>query len=99
MTRDEVATQFKLAKDRAPDLQRQNADAAQKAGLVLSVLETTAPYSVPLQIETAHNMKQELRRKLARKPYAQKIRKVAQLIRLAKTFPRRTRLPSDQKST
>jgi hypothetical protein len=44
-------------------------------------------------------MKPELRQKLARKTYAQKIRKVAQLIRLAKTFPRRQRLPSDQKST
>jgi hypothetical protein len=34
-------------------------------------------------------MKQEMRRKLAREPFAEKIRKVAQLIRLAKTFPRR----------
>jgi hypothetical protein len=44
-------------------------------------------------------MKPELRQRLAREPYAQKIRKVAQLIRLAKTFPRRPRLPSDQKGT
>jgi hypothetical protein len=35
-------------------------------------------------------MKPELRQKLAREPFAEKIRKVAQLIRLAKTFPRRT---------
>jgi hypothetical protein len=34
-------------------------------------------------------MKSELRMKLAREPFAKKIRKVAQLIRLAKTFPRR----------
>ena len=32
-----------------------------------------------------------MRQKLAREPFAEKIRKVAQLIRLAKTFPRRTR--------
>ena len=35
-------------------------------------------------------MKAEMRKKLAREPFAEKIRKVAQLIRLAKTFPRRT---------
>ena len=35
-------------------------------------------------------MKPELRQKLAREPFAEKIRKVAQLIRLAKGFPRRT---------
>ncbi len=35
-------------------------------------------------------MKPEMRQKLAREPFAEKIRKVAQLIRLAKTFPRRT---------
>ena len=35
-------------------------------------------------------MKPEMRQKLAREAYAEKIRKVAQLIRLAKTFPRRT---------
>jgi hypothetical protein len=34
-------------------------------------------------------MKPELRQKLAREPFAEKIRKVAQLIRLAKSFPRR----------
>lgn len=34
-------------------------------------------------------MKAELRQKLAREPFAEKIRKVAQLLRLAKTFPRR----------
>ena len=37
-------------------------------------------------------MKGEMRRKLAREPFAEKVRKVAQLIRLAKTFPRRPRL-------
>lgn len=37
-------------------------------------------------------MKPEMRQKLAREPFAEKIRKVAQLIRLAKTFPRRPRL-------
>jgi hypothetical protein len=36
-------------------------------------------------------MKPEMRQKLAREPYAEKIRKVARLIRLAKTFPRRQR--------
>jgi hypothetical protein len=36
-------------------------------------------------------MKAEMRQKLAREPFAEKIRKVAQLIRLAKTFPRRPR--------
>ncbi|MFM2294730.1 MAG: hypothetical protein RLZZ350_1143 [Verrucomicrobiota bacterium] len=34
-------------------------------------------------------MKTEMRQKLAREPFAEKIRKVAQLIRLAKSFPRR----------
>jgi hypothetical protein len=37
-------------------------------------------------------MKAEMRQKLAREPFAEEIRKVAQLIRLAKTFPRRPRL-------
>ena len=37
-------------------------------------------------------MKVEMRQKLAREPFAEKVRKVAQLIRLAKTFPRRPRL-------
>ncbi len=36
-------------------------------------------------------MKAEMRQKLAREPFAEKLRKVAQLIRLAKTFPRRPR--------
>jgi len=35
-------------------------------------------------------MKVEMRRKLAREPFAEKIRKVAQLVRLAKSFPRRS---------
>ena len=34
-------------------------------------------------------MKLEMRQKLAREPFTEKIRKAAQLIRLAKTFPRR----------
>jgi hypothetical protein len=34
-------------------------------------------------------MKLEMRQKLARETFAEKIRKVGQLIRLAKTFPRR----------
>jgi hypothetical protein len=34
-------------------------------------------------------MKPEMRRKLAREPFAEKIRKVGQLVRLAKVFPRR----------
>ena len=34
-------------------------------------------------------MKLEQRQKLAREPFAEKIRKVGQLVRLAKTFPRR----------
>jgi hypothetical protein len=38
-------------------------------------------------------MKLEMRQKLAREPFAEKIRKVGQLIRLAKTFPRRTARP------
>ena len=41
-------------------------------------------------------MKPEMRKKLAREPYAEKIRKVAQLIRLARTFPRRPRLTASQ---
>jgi len=36
-------------------------------------------------------MKPEMRQKLAREPFPEKIRKVARLIRLAKTFPRRQR--------
>jgi len=38
-------------------------------------------------------MKVEMRQQLAREPFAEKIRKVAQLIRLAKTFPRRESAP------
>jgi hypothetical protein len=34
-------------------------------------------------------MKLEMRQKLAREPFEEKIRKVGQLIRLTKTFPRR----------
>jgi hypothetical protein len=34
-------------------------------------------------------MKPEMRQKLAREPFEEKIRKVGQLVRLAKTFPRR----------
>jgi hypothetical protein len=34
-------------------------------------------------------MKLEMRQKLAREPFEEKIRKVGQLIRLVKTFPRR----------
>jgi hypothetical protein len=34
-------------------------------------------------------MKLEMRQKLAREPFPEKIRKVGRLIRLAKTFPRR----------
>jgi hypothetical protein len=36
-------------------------------------------------------MKLEMRRKLAREPFEEKIRKVGQLIRLAKSFPRRAK--------
>jgi hypothetical protein len=39
-------------------------------------------------------MKLEMRQKLAREPFEEKIRKVAQLIRLAKTFPRRASRPA-----
>ncbi len=35
----------------------------------------------------------EMRQKLARESFAEKIRKVGQLIRLAKAFPRRTAKP------
>ena len=43
-------------------------------------------------------MKDEMRQKLAREPFVDKIRKVAQLIRLAKTFPRRTSSQSINRS-
>jgi hypothetical protein len=36
-------------------------------------------------------MKAELRKALAREPYEEKIRKVGQLVRLAKEFPRERR--------
>src|SRR6266481_5990186 len=39
-------------------------------------------------------MKPEIRQKLARESFAEKIRKVGQLIRLAKTFPRRPDRPT-----
>jgi hypothetical protein len=39
-------------------------------------------------------MTTEMRQKLAREPFVEKIRKVAQLIRLARTFPRRPPLTS-----
>jgi len=45
-------------------------------------------------------MKLGMRQKLARKPFAEKIRKVGQLIRLAKTFPRRPQLtPTHRKAS
>ena len=44
-------------------------------------------------------MNLDMRRKLAREPFAEKIRKVSQLIRLAKTFPRRGTAPSRPSST
>jgi len=40
-------------------------------------------------------MKPDMRQKLAREPFAEKIRKVAQLIQLAKAFPRRPRRQLD----
>jgi hypothetical protein len=45
--------------------------------------------------EPPEDMKLDMRQKLAREPFPEKIRKVAQLIRLAKTFPRR----KDRQST
>jgi len=39
-------------------------------------------------------MKLEMRRKLAREPFEEKIRKVGQLVRLAKSFPRRASKPA-----
>jgi hypothetical protein len=41
-------------------------------------------------LKTANAMKPAMRQKLAREPFEEKIRKVGQLIRLAKTFPRRS---------
>ena len=43
-------------------------------------------------------MKPGMRKKLAREPFEEKIRKVAQLIRLAKTFPRRSRPASSRRT-
>ena len=43
-------------------------------------------------------MKPEMRQKLAREPLADKIRKVAQRIRLAKAFPRRLHRQPDTRS-
>jgi len=43
-------------------------------------------------------MKLEMRLKLAREPFEEKIRKVGQLIRLTKTFPRAPRLTSTSSS-
>jgi len=42
-------------------------------------------------------MKAEMRQKLARESFEKKIRKVAQLIRLAKTFPGRQRVTPAQR--
>jgi hypothetical protein len=44
-------------------------------------------------------MKLEMRERLAREPFEAKIRKVAQLIRLAKTFPCRPRRNSAEPSS
>ena len=41
-------------------------------------------------------MKAELRKALAREPYEEKIRKVEQLVRLAKEFPRERRKSADK---
>jgi hypothetical protein len=41
-------------------------------------------------------MKIEMRKKLAQESYAEKIRKVSQLVRLAKTFPRPPRKEGGQ---
>ncbi len=44
-------------------------------------------------------MKPEMRQKLAREPFEEKIRKVGRLIRLAKTFPRRAAQPSTTRTS
>jgi hypothetical protein len=44
-------------------------------------------------------MKLEMRQSLAREPFEEKIRKVGQLIRLAKTFPRRSTLSTAASKT
>ncbi len=43
-------------------------------------------------------MKPEMRKKLAREPFEEKIRKVGQLIRLVKSFPRRPSRPRPARS-
>jgi hypothetical protein len=43
-------------------------------------------------------MKLEMRKKLAREPFEEKIRKVGQLIRLVKTFPRHPSRPKPVRS-
>jgi hypothetical protein len=43
-------------------------------------------------------MKLEMRQKLARESFEEKIRKVEQLIRLAKAFPRRASRPAPTKN-
>jgi hypothetical protein len=44
-------------------------------------------------------MKLEMRQKLAREPFENKIRKVGQLIRLAKSFPRKGAKPQPVRRT
>jgi hypothetical protein len=44
-------------------------------------------------------MKLHMRQKLAREPFAERIRKVQELIRLATTFPRRTATRRQMKIT
>ena len=44
-------------------------------------------------------MKPVMRQKLAREPFAEKIQKVSQLIRLAKTFPRRATHSTRERSS
>ena len=55
MTPEEVAAKFKAVICRAEDLQKQSADAAQKAGQVLSVLNTTEDYWVRLAAQSGAN--------------------------------------------
>jgi len=50
-----------------------------------------ADWLIRKKTKIADVMKPEMRQKLAREPFVEKILKVAQLIRLAKTFPRRQR--------
>jgi len=44
-------------------------------------------------------MKVDMRRKLARESFEEKIRKVGQLVRLAKTFPRRPSRPTTARTS